>query len=315
MSRYKKYDRMYRDLAHRVSGGDREIASDVYYMACQVPSHIKQFLDQHSNFATQKGFKRTIFKVKDDSGASLDIHCWNPRQYKLFLASERQRKSRYQLRQWKRFETENSDAYQAQFSVKRKRLASATGGEVKRLGTKAFGTKAYGGYGIVFSDPNSPDLEKEYFTSETYFWDNIPTGVVLYDHSMGLHPSGITGGQYYNEQSPQRYEIGKVTKRIRDDNGLWFEFRLNDKVLTYNEKLKIWQEVVSREHAEWLALIEEKLDEGALNFSTDSMSHLVEREHVGKGIHWISSWAIPAISVTPRAAEPRARVSAVRRLR
>ncbi len=308
MSRYKNYDRMAQGWASSISRGDSEIAGWVYHMAKEAPAYVKRFLDRHHNYAAQKGYKRIIFKVTDELGGSLDIYLWNRNQVKLFLASERQRKIRFQLKMWKRFEAENSDAYQNQFSVKRKRLArTATGGSVKRLGDKT-----YGGYGIVFSDPKSPDLEKEYFTAESYLWDNIPTGVVLYDHSLGVHPAGITGGEYYNEQSPQRYEIGKVIKRVQDRHGLWFEFKLNDKVLTFNEKLKIWQEMVSQEHAEWLALIENELDRGTLNFSTDSMSHLVEKVKMGKGVSWISSWAIPAISVTPRAAEPRARVSAVR---
>lgn len=164
---------------------------------------------------------------------------------------------------------------------------------------KALASGVFGGYGVVFDVPQhgGHDLDDEMFTAETDFWESIPTSITIYDHAMGLHPDMIdeNGNMKATEVMPRRYEIGKVIKREQDKYGIWFEAVLD-------------------ENLEWREYVEDLIAQGALNWSTDSIPHLVRREFQNDGTSVIKSWPIPAISLTPRAAEPRAAVSLLQRL-
>lgn len=188
---------------------------------------------------------------------------------------------------------------------------------IKRLGDtiKAVDDDTFSGYGVVFSNPETPDLEDDYFDHTTYFWPDIPTSVVIYDHALGLHPDAIQQDGSLSDVpvSPQRFRIGKVTKRVQDDRGIYIEFKMTPTMAVYNNRLKTWEELVDQEHQEWLELVKGKLKDGTFNFSSDSMSHLVEREYMpDKGVYHLKSWPLPAISITPRAAEPRAQIASMK---
>lgn len=153
------------------------------------------------------------------------------------------------------------------------------GGSVKSLGDGRVG-----GYLVVFTGANDPDLTGEFFTRDTDFWfdpDEQPVVKrVIYNHGfdkvLGLR------------------KIGKATLRV-DDAGVWAEAQL-DLRDEYERKI------------ESLAKAEK------LGWSSGSAPHLVTYERVG-GVKRIVSWPITEATLTPTPAEPRARIMAMKSLK
>ncbi len=140
------------------------------------------------------------------------------------------------------------------------------GGAVKALG----GGKV-GGHLIIFTPPNSPDLQGDYFTKDTdFFLENGETRPILYRH--GAH-SVI-----------KSRKLGRATLTV-DDVGVFLEGELN---LRDNYEKAIY-----------------KLAEmGKLGWSSGSMGHLVTKKPSGKSLE-IVTWPIGEASLTPNPVEGR----------
>ncbi len=121
-----------------------------------------------------------------------------------------------------------------------------------------------GGYGVIFG---GRDLEGDTFTAETKFHtENMPTPPVFYDHTLGDIP----------------HELGNVIKMTAQESGLWIEAQLDRNKEYVDEVLKL-------------------IEEGALGWSSGSVSHLVRRDENKQ----ITNWPIVEFSLTPVPAEPR----------
>jgi HK97 family phage major capsid protein len=143
---------------------------------------------------------------------------------------------------------------------------------------KALGDGKIGGYLIRFSKAAEPDLEQDYFDAETEIHtpETLP---VLYNHGM--------------DETMKKTIIGHGTTRA-DDVGLWLESQLNMR-------------------SEYEKAIYEMAKNGKLGYSSGALSHLVEREPVGKSFH-IKTWFVGEASLTPIPAEPRNTVVALKSL-
>lgn len=140
------------------------------------------------------------------------------------------------------------------------------GGAVKALG----GGKV-GGYLVLFSSADDPDLQGDYFTKGTdLFIDSGETRPILYRH--GVHPV------------IKSRQLGKAKLSI-DDVGVFVEGELN---LRDNYEKAIYG----------LA------EKGKLGWSSGSMSHLVTKNPNGKSFE-ITSWPIGEASLTPAPVEAR----------
>lgn len=163
---------------------------------------------------------------------------------------------------------------------------------MKTAEVKAIGNGRLAGYGIVWSGPDDPDLEGDYFTPDTDLWlDLIETGPLLYDHASvpaGI-PDDLLPDELKSTAPTRRRVIGQVVKRVPDEWGVWFEAVLD-------------------EHEQWRAYVEELARRGVLNFSTDSIPQVVQRVKQANGTHWLKSWCVPMVSVTHHAAEPKTSV-------
>jgi hypothetical protein len=140
------------------------------------------------------------------------------------------------------------------------------GGAVKALG----GGKV-GGYLVLFSSADDPDLQGDYFTKGTdLFIDNGETRPILYRH--GVHPV------------IKSRNLGKAKLNI-DDVGVFVEGEMNlrDK---YEKAIYAMAE------------------QGKLGWSSGSMSHLVSKTPNGKSFE-ITSWPIGEASLTPAPVEAR----------
>lgn len=141
------------------------------------------------------------------------------------------------------------------------------GGSVKALG----GGKV-GGYLVLFTTADDPDIEREFFTKSTdFFLEDSPRALVIYDH--GLDPT------------LKARRLGRGEMRI-DDVGVWLEAQL---ALRDDYEKAIYA----------------MAEAGKLGWSSGSIPHLVDRVRVKKSVE-IKAWPIGEASLTPTPTEPRA---------
>lgn len=137
---------------------------------------------------------------------------------------------------------------------------------------KALGDGKIGGYLVVFTDAEHPDLEGDFFTKETDFdFENGHQVGVYYQH-------GLDG-------TIKTRRMARGTLKL-DDAGVWIEAQM--------ELRDAYEEAIYG-----------MVEAGKLGWSSGAASHLVERETVGKSRH-ITKWTIAEASLTPTPAEHRA---------
>lgn len=136
---------------------------------------------------------------------------------------------------------------------------------------KALGDGRVGGYGVLFTTADDPDLQGDFFTKST---DLELAGreslLAIWDH--GLDPT------------LKRRKLGRAKYEIRDV-GVWFETKLN-------------------ESDDYEKAIYGLAEAGKLGWSTGSAPHLVERVPVKKAFE-LKSWPIIEVSLTHMPVEPR----------
>lgn len=126
-----------------------------------------------------------------------------------------------------------------------------------------------GGYLVVWGNRTQKDLQGEFFTPETDFcldwYDKRP---VLYQHGQ--------------DDALKTSVIGTIDALRTDEVGLWAEAQLDL-------------------HHRYIGAVQRLVAQGALAWSSGSVSHLVERDTSGH----IKRWALVEGSLTPTPAEPR----------
>jgi hypothetical protein len=142
---------------------------------------------------------------------------------------------------------------------------------------KALGNGKVGGYLVLFSGPDFPDLQGEYFTKSTDFMiDSGDQRPILYRH--GMHP--LIKSQ----------RIGKATLTI-DEVGVFVDGELD----------------LSNKYIRALyAKAEQKKDEPFLGWSSGALSHLVRKRPSpdGKSMELVA-WALGEATITPSPVEPK----------
>ena len=136
---------------------------------------------------------------------------------------------------------------------------------------KSLGDGKVGGYLVQFSDADKPDLEDDYFDGETDYMFELP---------------GTSKGWFNHAQTPG-------IKQLSSDVDLELcEFG-------------IWAQTVLDERNKYEKFLLGLAEEGKLNWSSGTASHLVEREPVGKANH-VTRWPLGLdASLTHIPAEPR----------
>jgi len=143
---------------------------------------------------------------------------------------------------------------------------------------KADGTVEVGGYGILFTGPDDPDLDGQFFTAESDFWlagRKDAAAWAIYGHGM----DEVMGVKRLSP-TPWKAEV--------DEAGVWMEGQLEiaDK---YDEML-----------------VEKGIKPGKMGLSTGVPPHLVRTEQKGGAEH-IKTWPFAEVSITPQPAEPATR--------
>ncbi|HTG95701.1 MAG TPA: HK97 family phage prohead protease [Pyrinomonadaceae bacterium] len=136
---------------------------------------------------------------------------------------------------------------------------------------KALGDGRVGGYGVLFTTADDPDLQGDYFTKSTDLELNGRESLLaMWDHGL--------------DSVLKRRRLGRATYRV-DDAGVWFETKLN-------------------ESDDYEKAVYGLAKAGKLGWSTGSAPHLVERVPVKKAFE-LKSWPIIEVSLTHMPVEPR----------
>ncbi len=148
------------------------------------------------------------------------------------------------------------------------------GGAIKALGD----TGVIGGFGVLFSGPDDPDLQGEFFTKETdYDLEDRRSVRLLYSHGL--------------DKTVGTKQLGRASFEFQQ-RGIWFEATLDRNDATQGQIY----DLVKQDH---------------FGFSSGSVSHLVRTKPVGRAKE-ILAWPLSELSVTPRPVEPRARAVALK---
>ncbi len=140
---------------------------------------------------------------------------------------------------------------------------------------KALGNGKVGGYLVLFSSADDPDLAGDFFTADTEF--DIEDGqktAVYYQHGL--------------DATLKRRKLGSGTLK-QDDVGIWLEAQLELR-------------------DEYEQAIYGLVEAGKCGLSSGTAAHLIEREAAGKAAH-IKRWPLGLdASITPTPCEPRTSV-------
>lgn len=131
------------------------------------------------------------------------------------------------------------------------------------------------GYTFLWGNEKKTDVEMEFFTKSTDFWDD----------KLGKSPRPLTWDHAQDADMKASPVIGQITDFGDDEIGRWYIAKL-DKAHRYRKAID--------------ALIQA----GALGTSSDSAPQYVVREKVGKAT-WLKQWAWFASALTDTPAEPR----------
>lgn len=131
------------------------------------------------------------------------------------------------------------------------------------------------GYTFLWGSDALTDVELEYFTKSTNFWDD----------KLGMNPRPLTWDHAQDGEFKDTPIIGMITEWGDDEVGRWYTAKL-DRAHRYRKAID--------------ALIEK----GVLGTSSDSAPQYVQRVKTGKST-WLKEWAWFASALTDCPAEPR----------
>lgn len=143
------------------------------------------------------------------------------------------------------------------------------------LAVKSVGANEIKGYSQLWGSPQVADLDVEYFTPQTDFWDGTlgkAARPLTWDHAQDASFKG----------SPV---IGQITDFGDDEIGRWYIAKLDE-----NHKYR--------------KAIDALIKAGRLGTSSDSAPQYVERVKTGKAT-WLKTWPFFAAALTTQPCEPR----------
>lgn len=143
------------------------------------------------------------------------------------------------------------------------------------LAVKSVGAGELRGYSHLWGGPTLTDLDVEYFTPETDFWDM----------SLGKSPRPLTWEHAQDAEFQATPIIGQIVDFGDDEIGRWYVAKLD-------------------QNHRYRKAIEALVKAGKLGTSSDSAPQYVERVKTGKAT-WLKTWPFFAASLTGTPCEPR----------
>lgn len=144
----------------------------------------------------------------------------------------------------------------------------------QQLAVKYVGRDEIKGYTFLWGDPQRTDIEREFFTPKTDFWDGVITGTrpLTWDHAQ-------------DDEMKATPVIGTITDFGDDELGRWYAAKLD------------------RSHR-YRKMIDKLIEQGVIGTSSDSAPQYVVRERMGKST-WLKRWPWFASALTDVPCEPR----------
>jgi len=144
-----------------------------------------------------------------------------------------------------------------------------------KLAVKFVGRDEIKGYMVLWGNPKLVDVENEYFTKDTNFWDDV----------LGATKRSLTWDHAQDKTFQADPRIGIINETGDDEIGRWYAAKLDES---------------HRYHSMISGLIEQKI----IGTSSDSAPQYVERVKNGKST-WLKTWPLFAAALTNIPAEPR----------
>lgn len=146
---------------------------------------------------------------------------------------------------------------------------------LQRIAVKSVGRDEIRGYTNLWGNPDKVDIEREFFTQHTDFWDD----------RLGL-PRPLTWDHAQDQTMKAPPVIGKIIEFGDDDLGRWYVAQLD------------------RAH-KYRTVVDRMIGDGVLGTSSDSAPQYVQREKSKSGSVWIKQWPLFAAALTTTPCEPR----------
>lgn len=147
--------------------------------------------------------------------------------------------------------------------------------DAKYLAVKFVGKDQIKGYTFLWGTPGLTDVEIEYFTKESNFWDD----------RLGKSARPLTWDHAQDETFKAHPVIGEINEFGDDELGRWYVAKLD----TSHKYRK---------------MIDQLIKDGVLGTSSDSAPQYIIREKTGKST-WLKEWPWFASALTNTPAEPR----------
>lgn len=160
--------------------------------------------------------------------------------------------------------------------IKRLHLPHAEQFQKDVAAVKSTGRDTVRGYSMLWGDENLVDVESDFFTKQSNFWDAELKGVVrplTYDHGQ-------------DPKTANTSVIGEIKTFGDDEWGRWYEAQLNRNMA-------------------YRSFLDQLISERALGTSSDSAPQYVIRKKSANGNFWLAQWPWFASALTTTPAEPR----------
>lgn len=149
------------------------------------------------------------------------------------------------------------------------------GSVIKDTAVKYVARDEIKGYTFLWGNPKLTDVEVEYFTRDTDFWDK----------TLGKSVRPLTWDHAQDDTFKAHPVIGQITDWGDDELGRWYVAKMD------------------RSH-KYRKMIDALIERGVLGTSSDSAPQYVQRVQTGKST-WLKEWAWFASALTDTPAEPR----------
>lgn len=154
--------------------------------------------------------------------------------------------------------------------------AKSLGIAIPDLAVKSVAPNTIHGYTMIWGNPERVDVEREYFTHDTDFWDS----------AYGKSARPLTWDHAQDDSFKADPRIGTITDFGDDDIGRWYEATLS---LSHRYR----------------KAIDGMIEAGALGTSSDSVLQYIQRQKTKSGATWLAVWPWVGSALTTTPAEPR----------
>lgn len=142
------------------------------------------------------------------------------------------------------------------------------------VAVKSIGKDDIHGYLALWGDAKTVDLDGEYFTPQTNFWND----------RLG-YPRPLTWDHAQDKTTKSNPIIGGITQTGIDEIGMWYDAQLD----------------VAHQYRKAIDKLVSERDAGT---SSDSVPQYIEREQTGKSV-WLKTWPLFGAALTVTPCEPR----------